>query len=124
VEIWRACYWSNFIMQEQSQSVKPDVHGDAIGQIDYPVKFEKAALPAGVLFVLVATVTMITGSPSKAISLIVVAVMLVCALYALFRAWPAIAAWLTRHPRLSTATHFALIFGGAFVGFALMVGGK
>lgn len=111
-------------MQEQSSLVKPDANGDAIGQIDYPVKFEKAALPAGVLFVLVATVTMITGSPSKAISLVVVAVMLVCALYAFFCAWPVITAWFTRHPRLSTATHFALIFGGALMGFALMLGGK
>lgn len=108
-------------MQDNPSTVKP---ADAIGPIDYPVKFEKAALPAGVLFAMAGTINMITGSLSKTLSLIFIAVLLVCALYALFRAWPVIADWFSRHPRLSTATHFAMVFFGALVGFALMVGGK
>ena len=108
-------------MQDNPSTVKP---ADAIGPIDYPVKFERAALPTGVFFAMAGTVNMITGSLSKTLSLIFIAVLLVCALYALFRAWPLIQGWFATHPRLTTVTHFAVVFFGALAGFALMAGGK
>lgn len=107
-------------MNQKTQTVKSACTADAIGPINYPLCFEKAAIPTGAAFTIIATVTMITGSVSKAISLSIVAALLVCALYALFRLWPAITGWFATHPRISTAMHFCIVMVGFIVGLGLI----
>ena len=107
-------------MQNNLPAVKSASRADAIGPINYPIRFEKAAIPTGAAFTIVATVTMITGSVSKAISLCIVAALFVCALYALFRLWPLITAWFATHPRISTAMHFCIVMVCFIVGLGLI----
>ena len=112
-------------MNQNIKTVKSNPHGDAIGHIEYNEQFENTSIAVvGICFVflmLVGMVNIITGSISKSISLVFVAVVLVCLLYVLFRAWPVITRWFNQNLCFNTVFHWSIVCGGAVLG-ALLIG--
>ena len=117
-------------MNQKNQIVKSAQPADAIGHIDYvSEKFENTAIAvvgiALAFLMLVGMVNIVTGSLSKSVSLVFTAVVLVCLLYFLFRAWPVITHWFNQNLRFNAAFHWSMVCGGALLGAVLIgMGGQ
>ena len=114
-------------MQKKTEVIKPDANGDMIGEIKYPIMFEKIAIPVGILFTAFSGMAAAT-SPEKAINVFGGAILWAVTIAAIvviswlcLRSIPAARKWLKAHPILGCGIYLAIIF--FFAGLIISFGG-
>lgn len=106
-------------MSKKQKLIKPDQYGDAIGEINYPVKIERACFFAGTLLVIFSILSVVS-SPAKsmvlmvnAASYLIFAAFILCCCFALFTKWPAIKYWSKNNPAKSSMAYLVLLLACA-----------